>query len=110
MKTIETIPLSHPVEVAPHPKAAALTMRRPKAADAARAERLGEGRPADVEIHLFAILTGQPYEVIAEVDYADDYPKLQAAYRNFRTARAVRSSGSAPGNSENAASASAVSE
>lgn len=90
---MEKIRLDFPITLSPHPTVTGMTMRRPKAADVLEANRRGT-TDEEVEMHLFAILTGQAFEVIAETDYVDDYPKFQAAYRNFRAKPVKVASGS----------------
>jgi len=102
---VEKITLDYPVELTPHPKVTELTMRRPKVKDELEANKRG-ATDDEIETHMFAILTGQAFEVIAEVDLECDYPKLQAAYRNFRPKPAAKTSaGAAPSISESSASA-----
>lgn len=103
MKIKQTIPLDFPVELSPHPAVTRLEMRRPKVRDELDSKR-GGGTDADIEVRLFALLTGQAPEVITELDLAD-YDKLQDAFADFRKAPA-RSAGAASTNSAKAASAS----
>ncbi len=99
------ITLDYPVELGPHPKVTELAMRRPKAKDDLEARNQAL-TPDEVEIRLFAILTGQAFDVIAELDLETDYVKLQEAYRNFRRKPAAIGAGAAPTTSESSASAS----
>lgn len=106
---MDKITLDYPVELAPHPKVTELVMRRPKAKDELQAKKLAL-IDDEIEMHLFAILTGQAFDVIAEVDLEADYPKLQAAYRNFRPKPAATIAGVAPSTSASNASASQQAE
>lgn len=106
---MEKIILDYPVELAPHPKVTELTMCRPKAKDELEAKKRAL-IPDEIEMHLFALLTGQAFDVIAEVDLEGDYPKLQAAYRNFRPKPAATTAGAARLTSANNASASPPTE
>jgi len=103
---VEKIILDYPVTLVPHPKVDTLVMRRPKAKDELEAKKRAT-MPDEIEMHLFAILTGQAFDVIGELDLETDYPKLQEAYRNFRRKPTAKTSvGAAPSTSENSASAS----
>lgn len=79
---MKKITLDYPVNLPPHPPVNELTMRRPKVKDELEAKRgrLDEG---EIEIALFASLTGQAPEVIHELDLID-YDKLQETLRDFR--------------------------
>lgn len=100
----DPITLDHPFELAPHPRLTTVSLRRPKVKDELEAKRRGNS-DAEVEVHLFALLSGQAYDVIAELDLAD-YDKLQDRLADFRERSGATSSGAAPGTSESAASAS----
>lgn len=101
---MDTIILDYPVELPPHPKVTELVMRRPKAKDELTAKQRAN-TPDEIELHLFAILTGLAFDVIGELDLETDYPKLQAAYRNFRPKPAAISAGAPPATFESSASA-----
>lgn len=105
VKPGEPVVLDYPVELAPHPKVTELTMRRPKAVDELEANRLADN-PEDVEIRLFALLTGLAPEVIGELDLLSDMQAVRSAYANFRKKPAATSAGAAPTTSESNASAS----
>ncbi|HYG91214.1 MAG TPA: phage tail assembly protein [Azospirillum sp.] len=102
---MQKIILDYPVELAPHPRVTELVMRRPKAKDELEAKKRAL-IPDEIEMHLFALLTGQAFDVIAEVDLEGDYPKLQEAYKNFRSKPAATGAGAVPSTSESNASAS----
>lgn len=106
---MEKITLDYPVELAPHPKVTELRMRRPKAKDELQAKKLAL-IPDEIEMHLFAILTGQAFDLIAEVDLETDYVKLTDAYKNFRSKPAATTAGAAPATSASNASASPPTE
>jgi hypothetical protein len=58
-----------------------VTLRRAKVRDQIAAQEPG-GNPAAQEMRLFGFLTGQPPEVLEEMDYAD-YLTLQKAFTGF---------------------------
>ena len=62
-----------------------LSMRRPLVRDIRGAHQAaGAGAlESEIELHLFAHLTGQTVEALEAMDLAIDYAQLQQAYRDF---------------------------
>lgn len=74
------ITLQYPV-VGPLGTVEKVTLRRAKVRDQVAAQE-GGGNPAAQEMRLFGFLTGQPPEVLEEMDYVD-YLALQKAFTGF---------------------------
>lgn len=72
--------LEYPIQ-GPMGRIEKITIRRPKVRDQVAAQE-GGGSAAEQELRLFSFITGQPPEVIGEMDYAD-YLALQKKFTGF---------------------------
>jgi hypothetical protein len=76
-----TVALSYPIE---HDGKTinSLTMRRATVGDTLSVQGTGQLNPAEVELRMVSLLSGQPPEVIAKMDM-QDYLAIQAALQSM---------------------------
>ncbi len=79
---IATVDLAYPVQDGADTITKLEIFRRPKVRDLIEAQEQGGSNVAKYEANVFAIITTQPFDVIAELD-ASDYGKIQGVYATF---------------------------
>jgi hypothetical protein len=76
-----TVTLSYPIEHGGK-TINSVTLRRATVGDTLSVQGLGQQNPAEVELRMVSLLSGQPSEVIAKLDM-QDYLAIQAALQSM---------------------------
>lgn len=76
-----TVTLVYPVEQAGK-TVSALTLRRPTVGDSLRVQEAAAQNPAQAELRMVELLSGQPLEVLSKLDM-QDYLAVQAALQSM---------------------------